>query len=554
MIDRTYAGLNPVVYFPTAWIMLGIAILASGALFLTYPDDIGTKIFAMTLLALVSAASVRVDLAHPFVWFVPPFLLYSIAGPLLYYLNIHPLKMRSIYFIEELDFSFALDLHYLGLLACIFAIGPRRMSLDAVMDDERNDALFTGVTPVLLLAAALAGASVIAIVVGGFASKQDIVLHGSWATRFGFGFNIAATCIGVYLVRQFQTGRDKQTFVLIAAIAAVGILVVLYAGQRNFLFRFLIVATFAVHLAHHKLSFKTILPLGIAGAVLISVMAVFKNMLLVGTVADLGNLDVQTVLALPLQHAYLFGEVESPIVIYGKWLLLMALGSEFMTSGNNLALLLMRVPHEIPFQYGATLINDLVRAVTPGFLTIGSTSIEGAQNSVAVFNRLFFPDGFYRGFGQGFSFVGTGYFNFGIAGAIMIMMALGGAIRLFYRWAARSPIGLFFYIGFIPIAMFTARSDLGTPLSQGMKHVLVPLLLMLFIAALSTRRTPGLVRRIKIDRRAAETGPSRVSNRERRGRAGERRSRTERRLYPRMSRKDRGRFSEPPQGEPEGST
>ena len=553
MIDRTYAWLNPVAYFPVAWMMLGIAILASGALFLSFPDDIGIKILAMTLLALISAASVRFDLAHPFVWFGPPFLLYSIAGPLLFHLDIHPLKMRSFYMIEELDFSFALDLHYLGFLACLLIIGPRRMSLDAVMRDERREALFTGVTPVLLLAASLAGASLIAIVAGGFASKLDIILHGSWVTRFGFGFNIAATCIGVYLVRQFQAGRDMQAFVFIAAIAAVGVLVVLYAGQRNFLFRFLVVAVFAVHLAHRKLSVKTILPLGIAGAVLISVMAVLKNMLLVGTVADLGNLDAQTVLALPLEHDYLLDEVESRITLYGRWILLMALGSEFMTSSNNLALLLLRVPDEIPFQYGATLINDMVRALTPGFLTIGSTSTQEAQNSVAVFNRLFFPVGFYRGFGQGFSFVGTGYFNFGIAGAIMIMLVLGGAIRLFYRWAARSPMGLFFYIGYVPIAMFTVRSDLGTPISQGLKHVLVPLVLMLFIAALSTRRTPGLDRRIEIDRRAAGTGPSRISNRERRTRAGERRSRTDRRIYPRTLSKDRGRFSEPPQGEPENS-
>jgi hypothetical protein len=112
---------------------------------------------------------------------------------------------------------------------------------------------------------------------------------------------------------------------------------------------------------------------------------------------------------------------------------------------------------------------------------------------------------------------------------------------------------LFFYISYIPIAMFTARSDLGTPISQGLKHVLVPLALMLFISALVTRPTAGLDRRAAADRRATGTGPSRIRGRERRAPTSDRRDRTDRRIYPRTSRKDRGRLSDPTGNEPENT-
>ena len=132
----------------------------------------------------------------------------------------------------------------------------------------------------------------------------------------------------------------------------------------------------------------------------------------------------------------------------------------------------------------------MLRAFTPGVLDITSEF----EHSVNVFNKTFFPDASSRGIGEGFSLVGSGYFNFGLPGAILIMVVFGFSIRLLYRWSVRSPLGMYFYISFIPIAMFTTRSDLGTPVSQGLKHVLLPLVLMLLAAAISKRQSPGLNR------------------------------------------------------------
>lgn len=90
---------------------------------------------------------------------------------------------------------------------------------------------------------------------------------------------------------------------------------------------------------------------------------------------------------------------------------------------------------------------------------------------------------------MGFTLVGAGYLNFGIAGAILIMVAFGAAIRSIYRWAGRSAFGLFFMLGFLPISFSVARNDLSAPLSVGLKHVLLPLVAMLIIAYLFNRNS-----------------------------------------------------------------
>ena len=58
----------------------------------------------------------------------------------------------------------------------------------------------------------------------------------------------------------------------------------------------------------------------------------------------------------------------------------------------------------------------------------------------------------------------------------------GAAVRGAYRWASTSPLGLAFFLGFIPVAVSAARGDLSGPISQSLKHVLLPLLAMMVIS------------------------------------------------------------------------
>jgi O-antigen polysaccharide polymerase Wzy len=477
-LTRPGALGNPL---PEAWLILGTGAIASGALILWFPDDVGVKVLAMTIFWLVSIVSVKLDVAHPFFWFGGPFLLYSISGPLLFTLGIHPSEIWGGFLMRELNFGFAMDLQYLSLMASSMVIGPRRLDLGAALRDHGARHFYNGVLPVLALTVILSGFAVSEIIAQGFTRKIDVILYGSWSTRFSFALNMVATSVGVLLVREFVEGKSFRAYLIIAFFVILGLMVVLLVGQRNFLFRLLIVIFFAFHVSYHKISFRSFLVLFVITSPLILILGGFKMagievfspesyLSTVENIVDLAKFSENPALA-----------NDSPPIFYGKFLLFLALRDEFMTAGNNLAMLVSRMPMDIPFQNGMTLVNDLASAMSLGFLGLNPNS------SAYTYNALIFPVNTARGGGQGFTLVGTGYMNFGIVGAILIMAAFGGAVRLVYRWAAKSAMGLFFFLGFLPISFSAARNDLSMPVSQSLKHVLLPLAIMLVISYLMGR-------------------------------------------------------------------
>ena len=68
-MNRNAARLvNPLSAILEAWVMLGLGAAVSGAIMLAYPDDVGAKVVAMMVFWVAAVASVRMDLAHPYVW------------------------------------------------------------------------------------------------------------------------------------------------------------------------------------------------------------------------------------------------------------------------------------------------------------------------------------------------------------------------------------------------------------------------------------------------------------------------------------------------------
>lgn len=467
----------------SAWLVLAFGAILSAALVVGFPDDVGAKVLAMTVFWLSAVASVRMDLTHPFVWLGGTFLLYTASGPLLFHLGLHPNTAWSGILIEEFDFSFAMDLQYMAFLVVCAVIGPRRVSFEPMLRDTRIQELFGGVVPVLAAAMVLAAIGVSDVLYQGFTQKTDIVLYGSWVTRLGFGLNMTATCVAVFLIKQFVEGRRPAAYATIICFVAIGVIIVTLVGERNFLFRFLVIALFVIHIAHRKVSIGMFLLLGIIASLLISVMGTLKMVAVSEQVFGSVAPSFEEIVGL---SRFLVNPsvVNDPApLFYAKFLLVMALGNEFMTAGNNLAIVVTRVPYEIPFQNGWTLINDVFRALQPGFLVH-----QEANNTTFIFNWLMFPENTERGGGQGFSLIGTGYFNFGTAGVILVMSVFGAAVRGAYRWAGKSPLGLAFFLGFIPVAISAARGDLSGPISQSLKHVLLPLVLMMVVSYLRDRR------------------------------------------------------------------
>ena len=460
-----------------SWITLFIGILISSAMLVTASGDIGIKIIAMFVLAATAGAAARFDIAHPLVWFAGAFTLYSISGPLLQHMGVHPYDTWGGYRIDELNFSGAMDYQFMALLVAVLIIGPQRVSFASSKNHPMAGALYDGALPVLLAAGIVGLANIFQIVSQDFASKGEVVLQGDWTTRLSFAFNIAATALGVYLAKLFSQGRPVAAYVTLMIVVAIGIGMVLLIGQRHFLFRAGLICLLVFHIFHQRISIRSLLLLVGFALVLSTILGGYKMMLVLQEAAPVDSASIweQTRHLIALKNPEFLNN--STYMQYTKIALALALGSEAMTPGNNMAMLLSRVPQDLPYFYGSTVPGDLLRSVLPGFIIAPLVDTTGT-----TYNALVFPNTAGTGGGVGFTIAGYGYLHFGEMELIAIMLIIGGGLRTIYRWAGRSPTGLMFFIGFFPVAIYVARNDITGPLSQGLKHVLIPLLAMLVVS------------------------------------------------------------------------
>lgn len=466
----------------TAWTVFLAGAFGSAVLLLTSGGDLGQKIAAMTLLALAAGTAVRFDIMHPFVWFAGSFTLYSVSGPLLLNVGVHPYVTWGGYRLDELDFLGAMDLQYLAMLVALLIVGPRRVSFAYSVTDPRARALYDGAFSVMVAAGLVGAINIVQIAGQDFASKGDVVLSNDWTTRLSFAFNIAATALGVFLAKLLSEKRIGTAYLTLFAAVAIGVAMVLLIGQRHFLFRAGLICFVVFHIFHRQVSVRSLLLVAFMALTLSTVLGGYKMALVVQDVLpqDTSSLWEKTLELIALRNPAFLNE--PPVMQYIKVGLVAALGSEAMTPGNNMAMLLSRVPQDLPYFYGSTIIGDLMRSVLPGFIVQPLVESTGA-----VYNRLVFPDTAASGGGVGFTIAGYGYLHFGIAGIFLIMGTIGLALRATYRWAARSAMGLMFFIGFFPVSIYIARNDISGPLSQGLKHVLLPLIAMVVFSHLLGR-------------------------------------------------------------------
>ena len=172
----------------------------------------------------------------------------------------------------------------------------------------------------------------------------------------------------------------------------------------------------------------------------------------------------------------------------GKAMIAAALGGEFRTAGENLAQLVQHVPSDYPYRFGLGTLGDSMDAISVGVIT--DRAAHETRNLASWFSQTFYPALYRRGGGAGFTLVGQGWIDGGWIGVIVLMWLVGRASRWLLLLSSTSLIGFAFYLNLIPIAVYAIRQTTTVVLSQGMKHVLVAVLLAQLLAyLLSPART-----------------------------------------------------------------
>ena len=455
--------------------LLAIGLLLSSIAMLVAGDSLVVKIYAMIFLWLCAAMSVRSDIAHPYLWFAGPYLIYAIAAPTLAAMGTLPKFIWMGAPLDELDYSVVLDLCFVGLVVFLVVVGPRRVRSPKV-SPEQIRRLFPGVTPVFILFGILVAIAVLQPLISGIDDKRTLVLEGTFITRLSYHGTLLM-CVSYFLYYLYQKGKITQVFLITIVMIVLSLFIISIVGQRSALYRVIIITGLLYHIAYKPVSVKMLAVAVVTGLLLNSVLGVVKMSFYAAdglseeafALADLSALNPELMREPPLMRGLKIG-------------LTIALRSEPMTVGTNLAKLVERVPGEFDYLYGKSLYMDTFRAMLPGALLDFDDA--GTESTQILFNKTFFEHNYYRGSGIGFTLVGEGYYNGGVFGVVVLFVLWGFAMRKIYDWGGRSLFGLLFMVNFAPIAIMSNRTDLSAPIGQGIKHLLLPMLLIIFISHL----------------------------------------------------------------------
>lgn len=423
--------------FVTNWMMILILItILSFIIIVTKDTFIG--ILSFIIVTITVMVKVRLELLHPFTWFVPLFMLYSISYPLLVYMEQIP----------DNGYTFqVILLEWFALIAFIITIGPKRGKIIPFKMPLRN---FKFILQMLLIITFLFTCIyILYIYSNGLSSKYEISLSNSVFIKFGSFFSIFTLVYAIYISNEMIKNKSLSTKIIILSTIWI-VLAFLISGERDFLYRHVLITIFLIDTIYKRIPKVKLAIYGLIGMLSIPILGGLKNILV-------SNKSLEP-FTLPTISEILSGE--------------------FISASRNLGVLLSN-SNQWQFFMGETLWWDFKRVFVPQFL-----SNSDILSPVGWFNNSFYMGLVNRGGGQGFTMVGEGYMNFGLIGVIIWFVILGLIIKFLYMKSFKSILYLVSYITFIPIIIYSIRADLSNLISPLISQIIIPILIIVILRSL----------------------------------------------------------------------
>ncbi|EHS1183672.1 oligosaccharide repeat unit polymerase [Vibrio vulnificus] len=264
----------------------------------------------------------------------------------------------------------------------------------------------------------------------GATSKRELLDSNSGINSI-IGYVVLFGLIAICL-RALRVSRTMQLDPILYCFFILLLVNMLVTGERDSLFRFIILMLFVFFDFHKRASFKITVFLLLMAVFVVPISQLFKSAFLSGSIGV-----IQTGLELLLSN-------------------------EFVSAGQNLySLIYFGVDHSVLFVF-----TDLVRAFTPSVL-LDSLNI---QSTVAWFNNTYRVENSFSGTaGWGFGIIAEGYLIGDLAGVVFVSFALSLFISFFYRRSFISEYYYVFYLCLITTSIYVLRGDLANLLSQSLK-------------------------------------------------------------------------------------
>lgn len=418
-------------------IMLSVICCTGILLWVIEPLKIEIQIIAMVILCFAAIVLSEFDLLHPYFWFSSIFTIYSISYPILYKYG----------YVTKFGYSKDLMiLQWLALSVFLIVVTPRKIIRTNALTYSRSSILNRYLINILCI---LVLVSSIIIVREGYANKKEIYSSGNIFLLLSINFTIILTIIYMYQLI-FQINRKNKLDKLLIIKVAISIFIItMFTGERDLIFRFLVVSILILY-TFNKINNKHLFLL--------------TPLIIVG---------------LPFSHIYkyffLTGSITSSIEINPGNLFFEFLDGEFISASRNLQVLLNNSEFTKGLFSGSSILNDFIRI----FYTTGFTHGQW-------YNDTFFPDVATTGYG--FTLVGEGYVNWGYYGVILVFMVIGFFIRFLYLKSNKNIYFLVIYLYTVPIYMYSIRADLGNIFSPFIKHLLFSMLVIKLIEEIINKK------------------------------------------------------------------
>lgn len=395
-----------------------------------YTDEPAVHVAAIWALVIFAAAVVRLDMVHPYCWFSMAFALYNTAYTILYLMGDDTSagysSMNAVYTIVAM-----------GIV--LFIVGAD--SQDSTVPLERHHQLNGTYNDLFFWL--FCGLSVVFAFIlqrRGYSGKKAMQAAGD--IYYSLGVHVVRWMM-VMMVIQLCSDRcrnRRKTFIFLAAAMCAALLMSMYTGERDIIFRAVLLAM--VLLFYYGIIKRRhiilLIPIGM-GIMIASVY--FKYFFLTGV----GN------------DAYLDA----------GGLLYRFLRTDFHATGRN-------TQHLLNYEWTkgylglSSFFCELVRGIVPGVAFV---------NPSTWYNNEVYPGSFK---GQAFTLVGFGHSIAGLWGVILVFAGLGLFIRFVYRNSRHSIYSLAWYLYSISIVTGCYRSTLNTVVNMSIKAVLLTVLVSRF--------------------------------------------------------------------------
>jgi oligosaccharide repeat unit polymerase len=430
MLNTNYLRMKSI-----KWILLCFSSIISLLIILVTENTIW-HVTAMLLLCCSAILISEFDFLHPYFWFSSFFTLYSVAYPILYSYGQPPYYGYS----KELMLT-----QCVALIVTLVAISPIKNINYQVLKPHTLtvfNKLFFQVLGVIIFIA------VLSISRGNFSGKDDI--YASNSIFYYISFRVVLIFSIIYIM-QFATDllkNEKLPMRIFLISASLITLLTLYSGERDLLFRFILLTIFILY------SFKRI-----------------KNKHFLIIIPAL-------VVLLPLTHMYkyfaLTGEVSTATSELYNNIFFEFLTGEFSSAASNMQIILNNSHWTEGFRGLNLLFTDILNIVSPD-----------VWRANAWFNNYFFPGSKVQ---YGFTLVGEGYIMFGYLGIIFLFYLVGLFVRLLYYNSNKNIYLYTIYLYTIPIIIYSFRGDFSNITTPFVKQLLFSILIIYFFEVVGVRK------------------------------------------------------------------